>query len=108
MAVANTSGFCSADTSSLMRRPLATSRIPGWYIGMGINGPSKPEYEKEAIAEADFPQEAPDGIRARGQALKIVSKYDQPGYWIGIQIDPQTRKLMGAGSPLLPALVEGY
>ena len=73
-----------------------------------INGPSKPEYEKEAIAEADFPEEAPDGIRARGQALKIVSKYDQPGYWIGIQIDPQSRKLMGAGSSLLPALVEGY
>ena len=47
----------------------------------------KPEPEKESV---------------------IVSKYDQPGYWIGIQIDPKSRKLIGGTTPLLPALVEGY
>lgn len=49
-----------------------------------------------------------DGVVARGQAIKLVDKYAQPGYWIGIQVDPLTHKLRGAGTPLLPALVEGY
>jgi hypothetical protein len=49
-----------------------------------------------------------DGVEARGQAIKMVAVYSQPGYWIGIQIDPIAGKLKGAGTPLLPALVEGY
>jgi gamma-glutamyltranspeptidase len=72
------------------------------------NAPGKPEYEKEAIGQGEFPQSVIDGVVARGQAIKLVGKYAQPGYWIGIQVDPLTHKLRGAGTPLLPALVEGY
>ena len=80
----------------------------GPFYGMLLNKPGKGEYEKEAISDGEFPPEILDGGRARGQAIKMVGKYDQPGYWIGIQIDPESRKLGGGTTPLLPALVEGY
>jgi gamma-glutamyltranspeptidase/glutathione hydrolase len=80
----------------------------GPFIGILLNKPGKGEYEKEAIAGRDFPETVLEGVRARGQAIKIVSEYDQPGYWIGIQIDPESHKLRGATTPLLPSLVEGY
>ena len=80
----------------------------GPFMGGLANKPGKPEYEKEAIANGDFPQVVLDGVRAHGQAIKIVSTYDQPGYWVGIQIDPESRTLRGGTTPLLPALVEGY
>ena len=86
------------------RGPFVGSSI----LGSLANKPAQPEYEKEAIAGADFPQVVLDGVRAHGQAIKIVSTYDQPGYWVGIQIDPESRKLRGGATPLLPALVEGY
>ena len=80
----------------------------GPFIETTLNKPGKPEPEMESFAEADFSPAVLDGVRARGQAIKIVSKYDQPGYWIGIQIDPESRKLSGGTTPMLPALVEGY
>jgi hypothetical protein len=73
-----------------------------------MNEPGKPEIEKEAIADGDFAQAVLDGVRSRGQAIKLVSEHDQAGYWIGIQIDPQRRRLSGETTNLLPALVEGY
>jgi gamma-glutamyltranspeptidase len=80
----------------------------GPFRGVMANAPGKPEYEKEAIGQGEFPQSVIDGVVARGQAIKLVHKYAQPGYWIGIQVDLLTHKLRGAGTPLLPALVEGY
>ena len=80
----------------------------GPFLGTVLNKPGKGEYEKEAISDGDFPQALLDVVRAHGQAIKIVSKYDQPGYWIGIRIDPESRTLSGGTTPLLPALVEGY
>jgi hypothetical protein len=72
------------------------------------NTPGKPEYEKEALGQGDFPQSVIDGVQARGQPVKLVDRHAQPGYWIGIQIGPHSHGLRGAGTPLLPALVEGY
>ncbi len=80
----------------------------GPFIGDMGNSPRKPEYEKEAIGLGDFSQSVLDGVEARGQAIKVVPTYSQPGYWIGVQIDPIAHKLKGAGTRLLPALVEGY
>ena len=103
--------------------PLLATASPGWRTSLSLafilfvgslilgslaNKPAQPEYEKEAIAGGDFPQVVLDGVRAHGQAIKMVSTYDQPGYWVGIQIDPESRKLRGGATPLLPALVEGY
>jgi gamma-glutamyltranspeptidase/glutathione hydrolase len=80
----------------------------GPYMGVVANASGKPEYEKEAIGEGEFSQSVLDGVEARGQPIKLVPKYGQPGYWIGIQIDPSAHKLKGATTPLLPALVESY
>jgi gamma-glutamyltranspeptidase/glutathione hydrolase len=80
----------------------------GFFVGKIGNALGKPEYEKEAIGQDDFSQSVLDGVEARGQAIKLVEKYSQPGYWIGIQIDRNTHRLKGAGTPLLPTLVEGY
>ena len=80
----------------------------GPFMGMIPNAPARPEYEKEAICQGDFSKSVLDGVEARGQAIKLVDKHSQPGHWIGIQIDPQSHKLKGAGTPLMPALVEGY
>jgi len=80
----------------------------GVFLGKASNKTGKPEYEKEAIAEGAFPRSLLDAVSAKGQAVKIVSEYDQPGYWVGIQIDPANRKLTGGATSLLPALVEGY
>jgi hypothetical protein len=43
-----------------------------------------------------------DGIGCCGHSDEVV------GYWIGVQIDPESRKLSGGATSLLPALVEGY
>jgi gamma-glutamyltranspeptidase / glutathione hydrolase len=80
----------------------------GMYHGMGLNTTGKPEYEKEAISGGAFPQTVLDGVEARGQPIKIVEKYTQPGYWIGIQIERSTGTLRGGVTSLLPALVEAY
>jgi len=80
----------------------------GFFVGKIANALGKPEYEKEAIGEGDFLPSVLDAVEARGQAIKLVDRYSQPGYWIGIQIDPNTRRLKGVGTRLLPALVEGY
>ena len=80
----------------------------GPFVGVIANTPGKPEFEKEAIVQGQFPQSVIDGVEARGQAIKLVDERAQPGYWIGIQIEPNSHKLKGAGTPLLPALVEGY
>ena len=62
----------------------------------------------EAIAAGEFPQELIEGLEARGQPVRLVEKYTQPGYWIGIKIDPQTGQLEGAVTSMLPAHVEGF
>jgi hypothetical protein len=80
----------------------------GPFGGTNLNAPGKPEFEKEAIGEGEFSQSVIDGVVARGQPVKLVENHVQAGYWIGIQIDPQTHQLKGAGTLLLPVLVEGY
>jgi hypothetical protein len=52
---------------------------------MAMDGPPSPELEKEAIGEGDFSEAVLDGVRARGQAIKIVPSNEQCGYCIGIQ-----------------------
>lgn len=62
----------------------------------------------EVVAAGEFSQAVLDGVRAKGQGIKVGAKYDQAGEWIGIQIDPETHKLIGGVTPLLPGLAEGY
>lgn len=87
-----------------------TPNTQGPYLGSSVTGPAKPEYSLEAVAEGDFPESLLNGVSARGRAIKVLPKTDrsQLGYWIGVQIDPKTRKMQGAASSILPSLVEGF
>jgi gamma-glutamyltranspeptidase/glutathione hydrolase len=87
-----------------------TPNTQGPYFGNSATGPAKPDYSLEAVAEGDFPESVLDGVRARGRAIKVLPKTDrsQPGYWIGVQIDPKTRKMHGAAISTLPSLVEAF
>jgi gamma-glutamyltranspeptidase/glutathione hydrolase len=78
----------------------------GPYFGPTANVFGSPDFGKEAINMADFPSSVLQGVEARGQGIKIVETYAQPGYWIGIQIE--RKMLKGGVTPLLPGLVEGY
>jgi gamma-glutamyltranspeptidase / glutathione hydrolase len=80
----------------------------GPFYGISMTGQPAPEWEKEAIGVGDFSDLVLDGVRARGQAIKIVGQQDQVGYWAGIRIDPRAHTLSGAINSKLNGLVEGY
>jgi gamma-glutamyltranspeptidase/glutathione hydrolase len=92
--------------------PKSSVAIPntrGPYLGVTVNAPPQPNYQQEAVAEGDFAEAVLDGVRERGQQIRVLPSSDQSqmGYWIGIQIDPKTGELSGAASPKLNSLVEG-
>ena len=66
-----------------------------------MTGPNKPNYGKEAIGRGEFSSAVLDGVRSRGQPTELDA---QPGYWMGLQIDPQTHKISAGLTPLLNAL----
>ena len=78
------------------------------YKSMG-RGHTTLELEKETLLEGDFPEAVLNGLRARGQALKLINAAPpMMGTWIGIRIDFNSRELRG-GVPSRPrAHVEGY
>ena len=73
-----------------------------------FRGPHPANYRAEAVGKGDFPPEVLEGVRARGQLVQTVGKYDLLGYWIGIHIDPSTRRLAAGVTSHLNALAEGY
>jgi gamma-glutamyltranspeptidase/glutathione hydrolase len=86
--------------------------IMGPYYGISSTGAFKPEPEKETLVEGDFPATVIDGVRQRGQALALLPNEPksraQRGYWIGIQIDPESGELKGGNTPGLNGRTEGY
>jgi len=70
------------------------------------------ESNMQTIREGEFSKEIIDAVRAMGQQIKIVTKETQhallDGYWIGVKIDPQTRKLQGGVTKLLSGYALGY
>ncbi len=63
------------------------------------------------IGEASFEKMLLDGVRELGQEVKVLSRNESGafvGYWIGIQIDPKTGQLRGAGTAELPSYAQGY
>ncbi|HYL78906.1 MAG TPA: gamma-glutamyltransferase [Bryobacteraceae bacterium] len=80
----------------------------GPFYGITGTAPPKPELEKETVGEGDFPEAVLDGVRARGQAIKVVTKGAQLSSWIGIQIDPVAHKISAGLTPFMNAWAEGY
>jgi gamma-glutamyltranspeptidase/glutathione hydrolase len=72
-------------------------------------GQAKLELESEMIFKGDFPEAVLNGLRARGQPLKLI---DVPpfmvGTWIGIGLDVRGREMTGGVPSRLRAHVEGY
>jgi gamma-glutamyltranspeptidase/glutathione hydrolase len=72
-------------------------------------GEAKLELEKEAFLEGDFPVAVLNGLRARGQAIKLTNVAPgMMGTWIGIRIDSSGRQMRGGVPGRLRAHVEGY
>jgi gamma-glutamyltranspeptidase/glutathione hydrolase len=75
--------------------------LPGWNRSRAIAQVGAGTFDKTIV----------DGVRARGQDVKVVSPHEKlmfVGYWAGIQIDPETRQLKAAGTAELPSHAEGY
>jgi gamma-glutamyltranspeptidase/glutathione hydrolase len=63
------------------------------------------------VGEGSFEQTLLDGVRRLGQDIKIVPPDECDalvGFWAGIEIDPESGRLCGAGSSELPSHAEGY
>jgi len=93
-----------------VKTAVASPNTQGPYMGKSVTGPGQPQYQMETVSEGAFSAAILDGVRVRGQAIKIIPPSDrsQHGYWAGIQIVPETHKLNGAVTSLLPGMVEGY
>jgi gamma-glutamyltranspeptidase/glutathione hydrolase len=66
---------------------------------------------KQTVAEGDFPVEVLDGVRALGQELEVVPRNRlglEPGYWIGIEIDPATGLMTGGVPTQLNGIADGF
>jgi gamma-glutamyltranspeptidase/glutathione hydrolase len=63
------------------------------------------------VAAGSFDQSVIDAVKRLGQEVKVLSLAEKAmyiGYWAGIQIDPTTHILKGAGTAELPSYAEGY
>jgi gamma-glutamyltranspeptidase len=93
-----------------VKNAVASPNTQGPYLGTSVTGPAQPQYQLETVSEGAFAAAILDGVRARGQAIKIIPPSDrsQLGYWVGIQIVPETHRMNGAVTSLVPGMVEGY
>ena len=70
------------------------------------------ESNMQTITEGEFSEEIIKAVRAMGQDIKIVAKSAPhtllDGYWIGVKIDPVTRKLLGGATKLTSGYALGY
>ena len=96
-------------------RPCNRKRIRARFLEsapsyeMTASGQVTLELEKEIILEGDFPDAVLNGVRARGQALKLTNAAPaMVGTWIGIRIHGTPRELTGGVPSKLRAYVEGY
>ena len=99
------------DFSMTPKKAADTPNSMGPYYGIQLDGPAKPEMEKETLGENDFSNKIVAGVEALGQQIKSVPKLQnraQLGYWIGILADPIKKQLNGGVTPELNARVEGY
>ncbi|MFT3905277.1 MAG: gamma-glutamyltransferase [Steroidobacteraceae bacterium] len=80
----------------------------GPYLGISVGSPSRPVWEVEAIRAGDFPDSVLEGVRARGQPIRIIDDYSQDAYWVGIRLDFKAHRLLGGSTYKNQSLAEGY
>jgi len=95
-----------------LEKSIDTPNFMGPYFGMPLGGgPPAPQLYMELLAEGEFDENLVKAVVAKGQAIKFLPKNEtlgQIGYWVAIQIDPKTGKLVGVAPPLLNGEVAGY
>ena len=72
--------------------------------------PSVP-YFQEMVPRGRFPRQVIEETARRGQPLRELEEAElqgKAGHWLGIQIVPGERKLVGAVASALNGIVEGY
>jgi gamma-glutamyltranspeptidase/glutathione hydrolase len=68
-----------------------------------------PAFLPNGVEEGTFDPKVLKAVQALGMKVKILSRSQiQPGYWVGLQIDPTSRHLRGAVSQGLEGQVAGY
>jgi gamma-glutamyltranspeptidase / glutathione hydrolase len=75
--------------------------LPEWSITKSV----------AQVGEGSFDKTLLDGVRGLGQVVKVLPPQESEalaGYWVGIQIDPITGQLRGAGTRELPSHADGY
>ena len=83
-------------------------RCQGWHCDRGKPCIEANPPERVSNIVGDFPDAVLNGVRGRGQAIKVVGQHDQIGHWAGIRIDPDAHTLAGGVNSKLNGLVEGY
>jgi gamma-glutamyltranspeptidase/glutathione hydrolase len=60
-----------------------------------------PDYLAQTVREGAFPEELLAEVRALGQPIEVDDGRfaSSRGYWIGVRLDPETRRLEGAVTP---------
>jgi gamma-glutamyltranspeptidase/glutathione hydrolase len=89
------------------KKSVDTPNFMGPFYGLDSDGTASPQIDKEALAEGDFAVNVIEAVKAKGQAVRLLTKSEvewQLGFWIAIQIDPKTGKLIGA----VPSVYNGY
>jgi len=99
------------DLGMTCKQAADTPNFMGPYYGVQLAGPAKPEMEKEVVGEGDFSEKLIARVQGLGQQIKPLPKAlnrAQLGYWIGVQINRNTKEMTGGVTPELSARVEGY
>ncbi len=95
-----------------LKKSIDTPNFLGPFFGMSSDGkPPAPQMYMELLAEGEFDENLVKAVVAKGQAIKLLPKYqarNQSGYWVAIQIDPKTGKKIGVTTPLLNGEIAGY
>jgi len=93
------------------KKSVDTPNFMGPFYGLNPGGVASQQLDNEALAEGAFAGDVIEAVRAKGQAVKLLSKSEvewQLGFWIAIQIDPKTGKRIGAVPSVYNGYVAGY
>jgi gamma-glutamyltranspeptidase / glutathione hydrolase len=68
-----------------------------------------PAFLPNGVEDGAFDRKVIDGVKSLGMKVNILSgKELQPGYWVGVQVNPTNRHLLGGVSRGLEGGVTGY
>jgi len=68
-----------------------------------------PAFLPNGVEDGTFDPKVLDGVKALGKKVHVLSRKElQPGYWVGVQVNPTNNHLLGGVSRGLEGGVVGY